>query len=74
MKTAIAQKSNSLPTRVTLLVASMLTVMASATIFESGDRIEYNLRRSRNCNGDISDRLPDFALELAGLRIIDLTI
>jgi MFS family permease len=35
MKIAIAQKYNSLPTRVTLLVASMLTVMASATIAPS---------------------------------------
>lgn len=35
MKTAIAQKTNSLPTRGTLLVASMLTVMASATIAPS---------------------------------------
>ncbi|GBO52992.1 hypothetical protein APA_793 [Pseudanabaena sp. lw0831] len=35
MKIAIAQKYNSLPTRVTLLVASMLTIMASATIAPS---------------------------------------
>lgn len=35
MKTAIATQSNSLPTRITLLLASMLTVMASATIAPS---------------------------------------
>jgi MFS family permease len=35
MKIAIASKYNSLPTRVTLLVASMLTIMASATIAPS---------------------------------------
>ncbi|PZV15066.1 MAG: MFS transporter [Pseudanabaena sp.] len=35
MKIAIAEKYNSLPTRVTLLVASMLTIMASATIAPS---------------------------------------
>ena len=35
MKTAIAPKFNSLPTRITLLVASMLTIMASATIAPS---------------------------------------
>ncbi len=35
MKTAIASKFNSLTTRITLLVASMLTIMASATIAPS---------------------------------------
>lgn len=35
MKIAIASKFNSLPTRITLLVASMLTIMASATIAPS---------------------------------------
>lgn len=35
MKTVIATQSNSLPTRITLLLASMLTVMASATIAPS---------------------------------------
>jgi MFS family permease len=35
MKIAIAEKYNSLPTRGTLLVASMLTIMASATIAPS---------------------------------------
>ena len=35
MKIAIASKVNSLPTRITLLVASMLTIMASATIAPS---------------------------------------